>query len=271
MHPANIGCLTAAGLDCCALANNHLLDWGYPGLEDTLATLEIAGLHRAGAGRNRTAAVAPAILPVPGKGRVLVYAWGSPTSGIPRAWAATDRRAGVNLLADFSDATLREITATIQRQRQPRDIVVASIHWGGNWGYGIRDEFQDFAHRLVDEAGANLVFGHSSHHPKAIEVYRDRPVLYGCGDLLNDYEGIRGHEEFRGDLALMYFLDMDPETGKLLQLTMLPVQARRFRLRYAMEADVQWLQDRLDRECANFRHRIEIMEKDSRRLRLVDA
>lgn len=271
MHPANIGCLTAAKLDCCVLANNHVLDWGYPGLEETLATLEIDGLNSAGAGRSLPAAAAPVILPVPGKGRVVIYAWGSPTSGIPRAWAATDQRAGVNLLVDVSIAKMREIAATIEQQRQPRDLVVASIHWGSNWGYEIREDFQDFAHHLVDDAGVDLVYGHSSHHPKAIEVYRNRPVLYGCGDLLNDYEGIRGHEEFRGDLALMYLVDMDPETGKLLQLTMLPVQARRFRLRHALAADVQWLRDRMHRECAKFGHRIESVPGDASRLRLIEA
>ena len=42
-----------------------------------------------------------------------------------------------------------------------------------------------------------------------MEVYRNRLILYGCGDFLNDYEGIEGYEEFRGDLALMYFADVD--------------------------------------------------------------
>ena len=71
MHPANIGCLTAAGVDCCALANNHVLDWGVAGLEETLATLDVAGIRRAGAGRDLEEGMAPAVLSVPGKGRVL--------------------------------------------------------------------------------------------------------------------------------------------------------------------------------------------------------
>ncbi|MBU1263749.1 MAG: CapA family protein, partial [Gammaproteobacteria bacterium] len=50
MHPANVPCLTAAGIDCCVLANNHVLDWGYAGLAETLETLRRAGLQRAGAG-----------------------------------------------------------------------------------------------------------------------------------------------------------------------------------------------------------------------------
>ena len=60
--------------------------------------------------------------------------------------------------------------------------------------------------------------GHSSHHVKAIEVFRGRLILYGCGDFLTDYEGVGGYEEFRGDLALMYFVELDSGTGELVGL-----------------------------------------------------
>ena len=52
MHPANVRCLTRAGIDCCVLANNHVLDWGYAGLDETVRTLERAGVKTAGAGRD---------------------------------------------------------------------------------------------------------------------------------------------------------------------------------------------------------------------------
>ena len=51
MSPGNIGCISAARIDCCCLANNHILDWGYAGLEETLVTLDRAGISHAGAGR----------------------------------------------------------------------------------------------------------------------------------------------------------------------------------------------------------------------------
>ena len=62
MHPRNVGCLTAAGIDCCALANNHVLDWGYSGLAETLDTLKNAGIEQAGAGRNAPEAAQPAVM-----------------------------------------------------------------------------------------------------------------------------------------------------------------------------------------------------------------
>ena len=66
MHPDNIGSLSAARLDCCVLANNHVLDWGRAGLVETLATLHRAKIATAGAGANLDAAHAPAVLPLSG-------------------------------------------------------------------------------------------------------------------------------------------------------------------------------------------------------------
>ncbi|MGB5177319.1 MAG: CapA family protein, partial [Gammaproteobacteria bacterium] len=71
-----------------ALANNHVLDWGVAGLQETLATLDMAGIRRAGAGRDLEEGMAPAVIPVPGKGRVLVFSCGFESSGIGRSWAA---------------------------------------------------------------------------------------------------------------------------------------------------------------------------------------
>jgi poly-gamma-glutamate capsule biosynthesis protein CapA/YwtB (metallophosphatase superfamily) len=62
MHPDNTPVLEAAGIDCCALANNHMLDWGYDGLEETLQSLHQAGIAIAGAGEDRARAMAPAVI-----------------------------------------------------------------------------------------------------------------------------------------------------------------------------------------------------------------
>jgi poly-gamma-glutamate synthesis protein (capsule biosynthesis protein) len=252
MNPANIPVLTAAGLDVCTLANNHVLDWRSTGLIDSLEALHAAGIRTVGAGRNRQEATAPAILPIPGGGRVLIYAFGAETSGIPRNWAATADRPGVNLLRDLSPQGLRPIADRIRAEKRAGDIVLASIHWGGNWGYEIAGEEIDFAHGLVKEAGVDLVHGHSSHHVKAIEVYRERPILYGCGDFLDDYEGIAGNESYRDDLVLLYFASLKRSDGSLAELAMVPFQIRNFRLHLASPPDVAWLRDVLTREGRKF-------------------
>jgi poly-gamma-glutamate synthesis protein (capsule biosynthesis protein) len=261
MSPENVTCLTAAGIDCCALANNHVLDWGPAGLRETLASLERAGIASAGAGRAAQAAAAPAILPapreVPGRGRVLVFAFGATSSGIPRGWAAAANRPGVNLLPDLSAASLERVAAQVGAARRPGDLVVASIHWGENWGYYIPEAQRDFARGLIDQAGVHLVYGHSSHHAKGIEVYKERLVLYGCGDFLDDYEGISGYERYRDDLVLMYFASLAPGTGRLLVCELVPLQIRNFRLHRASAEDARWLRGVLDREGEELGTRVE--------------
>jgi poly-gamma-glutamate capsule biosynthesis protein CapA/YwtB (metallophosphatase superfamily) len=256
MHPGNVPVFTAAGIDCGVLANNHVLDWGEAGLLETLATLDGAKIPTAGAGADLREARAPAVLEVEDAGRVLVFAFGAMDSGIPPSWAATEARPGVHRLPDLSAATLERIARIVEAARQPGDVAVGSIHWGGNWGYEIPNEHRRFAHTLIDRAGIDVVHGHSSHHPKGIEVYRDRLILYGCGDFLDDYEGISGHEQFRDDLVVMYFPSLETGTGRLLRLEMVPLQIRNLRLNHPTAADRAWLFERLDRECRRFGRRV---------------
>ena len=96
-----------------------------------------------------------------------------------------------------------------------------------------------------------MIYGHSSHHPQAIEVYRGRLILYGCGDFLDDYEGISGYEKYRDDLVLMYFVDLD-RAGNLVALELVPLQIHRFQLIRPSLDDVRWMQQTLDRECRRF-------------------
>ena len=254
--PENANCLAAAAIDCCVLANNHVLDWGRAGLSETLATLAHLRIKTAGAGRNLDEAAAPAVLDFHPKGRVLIFSFASPTSGVFRSWAATRESPGVNFLSDLSLATIADITKQAARLRRPGDVIVVSIHWGSNWGYQIPDAQRRFAHALIDHAGVSIVHGHSSHHAKGIEVYRNRLILYGCGDFLNDYEGISGHEEYRDDLALMYFADINAQSADLVGLEMVPLQIRNFRLIRPSRPDVDWLQQTLDRESRGLGARI---------------
>lgn len=88
MHPANAPVLAEAGFDCCVLANNHVIDWGFAGLAETLHSLRRVGIETAGAGRDRAEAEAPAVMTT-ARGRVLVFAFGTPSSGIAAEWGAS--------------------------------------------------------------------------------------------------------------------------------------------------------------------------------------
>jgi poly-gamma-glutamate capsule biosynthesis protein CapA/YwtB (metallophosphatase superfamily) len=248
MNPDNADCLSAAGVDCCVLANNHVLDWGRSGLLQTLATLKHLNIKVAGAGRNLSEAVAPAALHLANKARLLVFSFGAVTSGITRSWAATMDAPGINLLSGLSETDALRAAEYIVSIKRPGDLAIVSVHWGSNWGYEIPPEQQHFARILIDRANVSVIHGHSSHHAKAVEVYNKRLILYGCGDFLNDYEGIRGHEEYRSDLALMYFAGIEPTTGNLVALEIIPLQIRNFQLSHPPRQDIEWLHQTLQRE-----------------------
>jgi poly-gamma-glutamate synthesis protein (capsule biosynthesis protein) len=255
MHPGNTGCLTAAGIDCCVLANNHVLDWGYAGLADTLRALAQNGIASTGAGPTLADARRPAILSREDGRRVLVFSFGLPSSGIASSWAATEKGPGVNFLPDLSADSARLVGSQVASYKNPGDTVVASIHWGGNWGYEIPAQTRRFARELIDHCAVDTVHGHSSHHPKGIEVYKDKPIIYGCGDMLNDYEGIEGHVGYRPDLALMYFPVFDG-SGRLARFTLAPMQIRRFCLQHPSSDDVGWIAATLDREGSHLGTRV---------------
>lgn len=250
MHPANVGCLGVARIDVCTLANNHVLDWGRDGLDETLHTLHRAGLRTAGAGHDLDEASAPAELPLAGGGRLLVFARADDRCGVLPAWSATARRAGVALLPELSHATAQRLAEQVQQHRRPGDLVVVSVHWGDNWVAEVPLEHRAFAHALIDLQAADLVHGHSSHHPLPAEVYRGKLILYGCGDLINDYEGIASRGELRSDVGCLWLPLLERDTGRLRRLRIEPMQLRRLRLQLA-DADarrfVEALLDRRER------------------------
>jgi poly-gamma-glutamate synthesis protein (capsule biosynthesis protein) len=255
VHPANLPALSVAGIDVCVLANNHVLDFERAGLIETLETLNRANLKAIGAGRDREEAQRPARVEIPSARTVLVYGVASANSGVPPEWAAGDDRSGVAWLSVLSESSARALAERIAREKRTGAIVIVSIHWGSNWGYRIPADHVAFAHRLID-SGADIVHGHSSHHPRPVEVYRDRLVLYGCGDLIDDYEGISGHQEYRGDLKVLYFVSVD-SAGALTDLRMVPMKPRRLSLTRAGREDARWLAAKLTEVSAPFRVRFE--------------
>lgn len=252
MHPQNIEVLTAAKIDCCSLANNHVLDWDYDGLEETINALKHKNIYVVGAGQSLQDAQKPVIIDFRTRGRVVIFGYGFTNSGIPSSWAALEHKAGVNFLKDYSDKTVQLILNQVNKIRKPNDIIVISLHSGSNWGYELSAAEIDFLHKLIDIVGADIIHGHSSHHAKAIEVYHNKLIMYGLGDFMNDYEGIGGYEEFRANLPLMYFVEIDPSTNKLIDLFMVPMEIKKFKLCKASSADAIWLKELFNQEGKRF-------------------
>ncbi|MEV0723600.1 CapA family protein [Micromonospora purpureochromogenes] len=255
MHPDNLACLSAARLDVCALANNHVLDFGPDGLTDTLDGLRQVGITPAGAGRDAAEAWRPARIDLEGGRRLLLWSVGAPSAGVPPQWAAAEGRPGVAYLPETTEASADALAERVAGEAGPGDLVVVSVHWGSNWGYQVPAEQVSFARRLV-AAGVHLVHGHSSHHPRPIEAYRGGLILYGCGDLVDDYEGIGGQESFRPELRTLYLPTFD--TDGLAGLRLVPVRVRRMRLEPAAPDEARWLAELADRLGTPYRTRFRL-------------
>lgn len=240
-HPANVACLQAARIDACSLANNHVLDWGLNGLAETLRCLRLAGIASVGAGLSLHQAQGPARLALPDGGRLLLFAWALASSGVPADWGARFDRPGVALLPAIDAGTAKWMAHCIRRQRRAGDRLAVALHWGANWVPVVPEAHRWLARQLIDLAGVDLVVGHSSHHPLPLELHAGRLILYGCGDLINDYAGLPAHGPWRPDLVCLYATDLDRRSGELLRLTIHPFQLRRFRLHRAAAADRQLL------------------------------
>jgi poly-gamma-glutamate capsule biosynthesis protein CapA/YwtB (metallophosphatase superfamily) len=282
MSPENAAALEPAQLDVCVLANNHVLDWGRPGLDETLAVLHRLGIATVGAGAGLEAASAPVTveprgaLRGPARGepegrRAIVVAACTDDCGVPADWAATSTRSGVALLPSLEHTCAEEraacadaLAARATAGRRPGDAAVVSLHWGGNWGHHIPEAHVHFAHRLI-EAGVDVVHGHSSHHPRAVERHGRGIILYGCGELIDDYEGIDGFEPYRSDLVLLYFVTM-PAFPEPPGLRMTPMRIRHLRLERANDDERALLRDELAAASRRFGSMVELLPDGDLRL-----
>jgi len=251
-----VACLAAGHVAFASLANNHAGDFGDTGLLETAATLDVAGIAHAGAGRDLVAALQPARIEAAGV-RIAVVAF----ADHPAAWAATPGSPGINYLPGV---TSRESLAAVERAiaaaRDEADVVVCALHWGPNMRPRPPREFQAFAHRVI-EAGADVLFGHSAHVVQGIELYRGKAILYDTGDFVDDYAV---DQNLRNDLSALFLLRIAPPAIERVEL--LPVQIDRCQVNRAHGAERAWFARRVAGLCAEFGTRL---RDDGERLEVV--
>ena len=261
-HPSNVASLSAIGVKVATLANNHVLDWGEEGLKETISVLDLAGINYSGAGSNVNIAKRPTFFkidvdPTSPKGRsvtIAIQAIGFPSAGVPIEWQARKNKCGVNFAEDLSEEVAKTAFDAVEKRAaelgKVPDIIIFSLHIGSNWNWGIPLKWRIFAHKLID-LGADVVVGHSSHHVKGMEVYKNKFISYGLGDFLNDYEGIvgQGYEDFRNDLSALYLPVIDLQTKKLLKVDIIPCKIKHLKVQRATDSsDIAWLKSTFNRE-----------------------
>lgn len=248
LPPQQLPTLVALGVDGALLANPHALGWGREGLHDTLASLRQAGIAAIGAGHDRAEAEQEAQWLLPGKSRVRLFAFGHASGGLSGQWAADEATPGVSWLERLDGEAVQRLACRIRGSRQEGDIVLVALHWGGHWGYEVSGEQRRFARALIDEAGVDLVWGNASCHPRPIEVYRGRLILYGVGKFQKNPGAGGEHAALRPDLAALYLPRLCAD-GRLAELRLWPLRVHLFRLKRACASDCQWLARALGQAC----------------------
>ncbi len=206
----NIAVLEAGRINAVSMANNHALDFGCEALADTLALLDRAGIAHAGAGANLDQAFAPGIASMRGtKIGLLSFTDNEPL------WEAGRERPGIAYVpVDLTEDRAMRLLRAVESARREVDILVVAAHWGRNWGYRPPHPHFAFGRELI-ERGADIVFGHSAHVFRGVEIYRGRPILYGTGNFIDDYAV---DSEERNDESFIFMVDIDAAGPRAMHL-----------------------------------------------------
>jgi poly-gamma-glutamate synthesis protein (capsule biosynthesis protein) len=199
---AAVNALSEAGVDLVSLANNHILDFDFQGLSDTLSQLHAQGIAKAGAGADLKQALAPALVERQGVRFAMVAMCDHQPD-----FAATHHRPGMAYV-DFADET--EALALMHQALGPAlaagaDWPILSLHWGPNMVPEPSPQFRRIAHAAID-MGWKILFGHSAHSFHGVELYRGCPILYAAGDLVDDYAV---DPVFHNDHQLLFEIELD--------------------------------------------------------------
>jgi poly-gamma-glutamate capsule biosynthesis protein CapA/YwtB (metallophosphatase superfamily) len=254
MNPVNLECLQVVNIDFCSLANNHTLDYSYQGMYDTIKALDERSIKWAGVGNNLSEAQRPAILTFAGGIKIACFSYADHY----KYWAAKDNSPGINFVdpehvTEEFFVNLGKKIEVLKNNENVR-LVSVSIHWGGNYNWEPSSEFTDFAHRLVD-CGVDLIHGHSSHHVQGIEIYKQKIIIYGCGDFVDDY-AVDDH--YRNDLSFLYCLDLDTTNNQWARLELIPTRIKHFQVNFASGEDKQWLRETMTKLSTKFKTKFQI-------------
>jgi len=252
-----LAALDAAGVAWANLANNHLMDYGEVALRDTLDGLDAAGVAHSGAGRDRRAAREPATVEMGDADEKLRIAFVSATDNTPEFGAGPASPGTAHL--DVADReTAREAMGDqLARARETDpDLLVASLHLGPNKVTEPNPRFRAFCRWLADR-GVDLVHGHSAHVFQGVEVHDGTPILYDCGDFVDDYAV---DSKLRNDRSFLF--EVAVEGSEISELRLAPTEIERCAVREASENAAAWSRDRMRELSARFGTEFDVDEEE---------
>jgi poly-gamma-glutamate synthesis protein (capsule biosynthesis protein) len=175
---ASFDALKAAGVDVVSMANNHALDYGPGGLQDTLRAITASKLPVVGIGADADDAYRPYTTTIKGQRIAIVSATDWLEPALVDAWSATDTQPG---LAFSIDRT--RLVAEVRAVRPRVDTVIAFLHWGTEETWCASTEQQSLATELL-EAGADIIVGSHAHRVFSAGKVGPALVAYGLGNFV---------------------------------------------------------------------------------------
>jgi hypothetical protein len=183
-HPAGLNALLNTGFNLFSLANNHSMDYGAAGAEETLYHMAVAGAERAiayaGIGANFEEATRPGCLELGG------MKLGFGATGIITG-QREEHRAGQDKAGQAGYRNEKDFQLVVNRLAElPADYRILSIHYGLE-GRVVPDkrqltQWRGFAAR---EKGIDLIVGHHPHVALGVEFVGSSLVFYGLGNFLH--------------------------------------------------------------------------------------
>jgi len=245
--PSGAAVLVHAGIGLVSLANNHALDADASGLGDTLRLLDGANIAHAGAGMTAKEAKRPAIVERSGVLLALLSCCDHQAD-----FSARHDRPGIWYLnleePDGQEPLLEAVEALAPRV----DHVIVALHWQPNWAPKVPPSYRRLA-RLLADAGARVVWGHSPHHFQGVEwMEREAVALYSAGDLVSDYAVDPG---YRNDRQLLFEVTVAP--GRVTRVRALPVELGYAETHPASDAARKWITRRFGTMCGQVGSRVD--------------
>lgn len=184
--PEAVAGLTYAGFDILSLANNHTLNFGTEGLNNTFRYLKEVKIDFIGAGEAISDAYQFLIKEV---------------NGIKFAFLAYSYAGSNSSLVAFMD--LDKMEKAVKEAKKKADFVIVSMHAGVEYVFIPNNQQIEFAHKAI-EAGATLVIGHHPHVVQRVEKYQEGYILYSLGNFVFDQ---MWSQETREGLISQIFFD----------------------------------------------------------------
>lgn len=235
----NIQTLQIAKMDILSIANNHVLDYDYEGLARMLTLLKNQKMIYTGAGENLSEASNPVIYEIRGK-KIGLIAF---TDNEPE-WEAKENRPGVYYVpVELRNRRMQNLFENIENLKKKVDFLILSAHWGPNWGYKPPIEHVSAAHAMID-AGVDLIFGHSGHVFRGVEMYKNRFIIYSAGDFIDDYAV---DEIEKNDESFIFILEVDDEMK--MSLNLYPTVISQFQVNLASQGRKEKILSKMKSLC----------------------